>query len=141
MGQYYFITNVDRKEFLDPFKLGSGMKAWEQLANDMPSKALMVLVLSSPQKRGGGDLQDNPAIGRWAGDRIIMVGDYAEEGDHTTIPVQDIFSFCSKYETEAKEHWVDITELVIPVLEKELEVKAVVSGSGYDFVDKKGTKE
>lgn len=135
MGQYYFICNVDKKEFLDPFKLGSGMKAWEQLANDIPSKALLVLVLSSPENRGGGDLEESPIIGRWAGDRIIMVGDYAEAGDHPTIRTEDIFDYCSECteREEGEEAWTDVSDLVAPVLVKELGYELKPSGwNGYN---------
>ena len=31
--------------------------------------------------RGGGDLRsDNPLVGSWAGDNIVIAGDYADEG-------------------------------------------------------------
>ena len=33
VGQYHLVVNLSRKEFLDPHKLGCGLKAWEQIAN------------------------------------------------------------------------------------------------------------
>lgn len=108
MGQYWIPVNLDKGEFIDPHKLGSGLKLWEQLANAPGTQAaLIVLLAAMPEPRGGGDLdldtnwhgperkdmsgpgpmpEEYPAIaartiGRWAGDRIALVGDYAEDTD------------------------------------------------------------
>jgi len=92
MGQYWVIVNLDKREFLHPHKLGSGVKLWEILADEMASKALVILLAAEREERGGGDLcleTGNPKydavarriIGRWAGNRVALVGDYAEPGD------------------------------------------------------------
>ena len=33
MGQYWLPVNLDKREFVNPHKLGAGLKLWEQLAN------------------------------------------------------------------------------------------------------------
>jgi hypothetical protein len=39
-------------------------------------------LLANSNGRGGGDLHtENPTVGSWAGDRIVVAGDYAEIGD------------------------------------------------------------
>lgn len=109
MGQYWLPVNLTKKEFIDPHKLASGLKLWEQLANSPGvGAALIVLTAAMPEPRGGGDFdleesrhgperKDNEypfppsadgyaelarhTIGRWAGDRIAIIGDYAEDGD------------------------------------------------------------
>lgn len=111
MGQYWKIVNLDKKEFVMPHKLGTGLKLWEQLANHPGSgAALIILCAAMPDARGGGDFdldsnwhgpertfpehnvtpgpmpEEYPVvakrtIGRWAGDRIALVGDYGERGD------------------------------------------------------------
>ena len=82
MGQYWVIVNLDKKEFVHPHTLGAGLKLWEQLANHPSTgEALLILTTAMPEARGGGDFQPHPAIGRWAGDRIAVVGDYAEDAD------------------------------------------------------------
>ena len=111
MGQYWKPVNLDKKEFVHPHKIGCGSKLWEQLANSPSTgSALVILTAAMPEQRGGGDfdLDENwhgpertfpehnicagpmPAeyaelarwtIGRWAGDRIALVGDYAEDAD------------------------------------------------------------
>lgn len=84
MGQYWIPINLDKKEFIHPHKLGSGLKLWEQLANNPGTGAALVLLCAAQREpRGGGDLAPDGKgmIGRWAGDRIALVGDYAEDSD------------------------------------------------------------
>lgn len=113
MGQYWIPVNLDKKEFIHPHKLATGLKLWEQAANFPGTPcALLILTAAYYEKRGGGDLDltenwhgrertfpkynvapapmfseiDYPKIaaavcGRWAGDRIAIVGDYAENSD------------------------------------------------------------
>lgn len=81
MGQYYKIVNLDKREYLHPHKLSSGLKLME-LANSFPATALPVL-LSAGSGRGGGDFGDESptsVAGRWAGDRVVVIGDYADKG-------------------------------------------------------------
>jgi hypothetical protein len=111
MGQYWIPVNLDKREFVNPLKLGAGSKLREQLANHPGTgAALIVLCAAMPETRGGGDfdLDDNwhgpertfpehnispgqmpesypevakRTVGHWAGDRIALVGDYAEDDD------------------------------------------------------------
>lgn len=79
MGQYYMIANLDKKEFLYPHKMGSGLKLLEIAGSNLPR--ILTLLLQDSDGRGGGDGDiDNSIIsefcGRWAGDRIAIVGDY-----------------------------------------------------------------
>lgn len=111
MGQYWYCVNLDKHEFIHPHRLGCGLKLWEILANQPSvGSALTILCAAMPQARGGGDLDlienwhgpertfpeyntspgpmpdryqevARATIGRWAGHRIALVGDYAENGD------------------------------------------------------------
>ena len=111
MGQYWKPINLDKREYVDPHKLGCGLKLWEQLAGHPGvGAALIVLTAAQREPRGGGDLDMDEnwhgperkfpehsgtpgpmpesysdiaksVIGRWAGDRIVIVGDYAEDSD------------------------------------------------------------
>lgn len=129
MGQYWYPVNLTKKEFIDPHKLGSGLKLWEQLANAPGTgAALVILCAAMPEPRGGGDLEANKIIGRWAGDRIALVGDYAEDGDikDAPIPASEIYDACREGE------WLDVSDLVCAVIEHELGGK--FSGEGWrDF--------
>jgi len=83
MGQYHVTVNLDKKEFLMPHKLGVGLKLLEQLHSSESIQEALFILLACSNGRGGGDLHDdqNHMIGRWAGDRIAVVGDYAELSD------------------------------------------------------------
>lgn len=74
MGQYWKAVNLDKRQFISPWELGSGAKLWEQLANPGPGRALIILLAAMPEPRSGGDLKANPVIGSWAGDRVVLVG-------------------------------------------------------------------
>jgi len=78
-GQYYLIVNLDKEEYIRPYKFGNG---WKFLEFGRSSDGIMtglVILLANGNNRGGGDLySNNPIIGSWAGDRIVVTGDYAE---------------------------------------------------------------
>lgn len=141
MGQYHLVVNLDRQEFVDPHKLGVGLKAWEQIANHPSTpQALFVLLLCS-NGRGGGDLADGTepcrekVIGRWAGDRIAVIGDYAEDGDlagDTPDPASAIYELCQSGV------YRDLSALVRPVLAAELGVVYVAEPWTLEMLD--GTK-
>ena len=85
MGQYYMIVNPVKKQYICPHKFGSGLKLME-FSNDThgPLQALAVL-LSNGNGGGGGDLgtdgltpEEEALIGSWAGDPVIVAGDYGE---------------------------------------------------------------
>jgi len=106
-----------------------------------------------PERRGGGDFdldsnyhgperqRDNPGpviaeyndvakqtIGRWAGDRIALVGDYAEDTDlDPEHKASTIYGRCNEGE------FTDVTDLVVQVVEHECGGK--FQGSGWrEFV-------
>lgn len=102
MGQYYVIANTDRHEYISPWDAGSGAKLWEICMNDV-SRVLPYLLAQGANGSGGdprlpwGEFERTdgsvdwdayhealdaayPNLGRWAGDRITVVGDYDESG-------------------------------------------------------------
>ncbi len=81
MGQYYMTVNLDKKQCLDPHKFGDGAKLMEFALSDVGMMAGLGILLADGNGRGGGDLRsENPIIGSWAGDRIVIAGDYADQG-------------------------------------------------------------
>ena len=89
MGQYFAAVNTDKKEFICPWCVGGGAKLWEWAAN--PMGAIFTLLLRKSDEGGGGDYYGyyrgceegglitrpvSPIVGRWAGDRIALIGDY-----------------------------------------------------------------
>ena len=94
MGQYHLLVNLDKREFVDPHKLGNGFKLYEQIGSEYGiPQAMHVLLCACPESRGGGDYcaDANEAavgiLGRWVGDRVVIVGDYAEKTDHPRLGV------------------------------------------------------
>jgi len=82
MGQYWMPVNLDKKEYLHPHDMGDGAKLWEQaFSAGGVASALVLLLAPLPIRRGGGDPSDLTHVGRWAGDRIVFVGDYSEKDD------------------------------------------------------------
>lgn len=101
MGQYWKTVNLDKREFICPHKLGGGLKLWEQVNNPPGTPvALFILTAAMPEPRGGGDLKPHPAIGRWAGDRIVTIGDYAEDDDvpGSRTPASVLYTLCHSQE-------------------------------------------
>ena len=89
MGQYFKAVNTDKKEYVCPWCIGGGAKLWEWAAN--PEGAILTLLLRKSDEGGGGDYYGyhkgcgeggpiacdlSPVVGRWAGDRVMMLGDY-----------------------------------------------------------------
>ena len=118
MGQYHKLVNIDKKEQVISYPLGLMAKQYEQTgtAGDF-GDALYLLLMTSPN-RGGGDWELFPNLsGRWVGDRVIVLGDYTEDGDLPNYPN------ASKLYWES-ENWKDISNEVAEALKKV-----------FDFVD------
>lgn len=81
MGQYHKIYNVDKKQMLHGHNMNSGLKLMEQVGYNISPSSALFLLLANSNGRGGGDANKHPLIGSWAGDRIVIQGDYAEPND------------------------------------------------------------
>lgn len=81
MGQYYRIVNLDKREYIEPWTFGDGAKLMEFGASMCGAMTGLAVLLADGNGRGGGDLEsERPIIGSWAGDRIVIVGDYVDPG-------------------------------------------------------------
>jgi hypothetical protein len=79
MGQYYKIVNVDKRQFLRPHAFGDGAKLLEWGCSSNGTLTALAMLLASGNGRGGGDLASHdPLVGSWAGDRVVVAGDYAD---------------------------------------------------------------
>lgn len=145
MGQYWYPVNLDKREFVRPHALGVGLKLWEQLANHPGTGgALLVLCAAMPEPRGGGDFHFEAkdggyeeiarrTIGRWAGDRIALVGDYAVDTDLAPEhEASKIYGRCmhpgEDSDVPEAERYRDVTADVARVIEHELGGKFVGEG-------------
>lgn len=111
MGQYHILVNVDKREWVDPWGIALGSKQWEHQSEarwplyGSLSDAMYILTMTSPA-RGGGDMPPSDISGRWAGDRVMIVGDYTEDED---LPAEFLGS--QLYGT-AHDSYLDITDKV-----------------------------
>lgn len=92
MGQYYYTVNLDKGEYLHPHRFGQGLKLLEFGCDSGGVGLALTVLASNGNGRGGGDFhlddvdQDKLPIlpGHWAGDRILVAGDYGDEGEFLT---------------------------------------------------------
>lgn len=155
MGQYHMVVNLDRHEYIMPHKLGSGLKLWEQLANTNPGVgAALIALLAVSNGRGGGDLDTSlgqDVIGRWGGDRIAIIGDYAEDSDldNAVFGAGDpepssIYFRCNEPGSAPDPTYAhlpqyeDITDLVVPLLLQELDLLSVSETGWRHYAQKCG---
>jgi|GEM_PF-2676925 len=86
MGQNWIIVNTSKKEYIDPTELEFGIvKLWEICAGDVCRVLPWLLAKKFPDPSGllpwdkkKKKFISNPWAGRWAGDRIVLVGDSDE---------------------------------------------------------------
>ena len=82
MGQYHYIVNTTKKEYLDPHCFSHGLKLLEWSQSAGGTNTALAILLSNSNGRGGGDLHsEHSIIGTWANDNIVVAGDYAGKGD------------------------------------------------------------
>ncbi len=106
MGQYHVLYNTDKKEYVHAHRIDNGLKLLEQVGFEKSTATALFLLVANSNGRGGGDANEHELIGRWAGDRIVVQGDYAEEGDQA-------------YITDAeRETYTDISAQVLDLLNK-----------------------
>lgn len=149
MGQYWKAVNLDKREYVHAHKLGSGLKLWEQLANHPgPGAALIILCAAHREVRGGGDLSMDSdvakrTIGRWAGDRVVLVGDYAENEDLPSVPdFADLYGKCTSPADLDPDEGVDPTSLYTDVTDDvcaviEAELNGTFTGTGWRHFEEK----
>lgn len=106
MGQYHVLYNTDKKEYVHAHRIDNGLKLLEQVGFEKSTSTALFLLVANSNGRGGGDANDHELIGRWAGDRIVVQGDYAEEGDQAYITYEE------------RETYTDISAQVVDLLNK-----------------------
>lgn len=90
MGQYHDVVNLDKKEYIHAHSINNGLKLMEQCGFEKCTATALWLLLACSNGRGGGDAKPHPLIGRWAGDRIAVIGDYAEPNDISGMDASEI---------------------------------------------------
>lgn len=138
MGQYHLLVNIDKREYVDTSSLALGSKQWEHTGDyryplvGSLADAMYILTMTSPG-RGGGDLPTTEISGRWAGDRVMVVGDYTEDED---LPAEFLAS--QLYNT-AQESYEEIGGLVRDAFAKVFGIvwECEETDSGYEYWSRK----
>jgi uncharacterized protein YbcC (UPF0753/DUF2309 family) len=133
MGQYYRIVNLDKKEYISPHFFGDGAKLMEFGCSSYGMMTGLAILLADGNNRGGGDLYSEDAIiGSWAGDRIVITGDYADEGKF----VEDSNCKYNLYNVAA-DKFTNISEKVIMAMcsDSYLRERMMKSFVNYGFLD------
>ena len=92
MGQYYKIVNIKKKQYISPHTFGDGSKLMEFSMSANGVLAGLAILLADGNGRGGGDLHsENDIVGSWAGDNIVVAGDYADAGKFVKEPDQTLY--------------------------------------------------
>lgn len=92
MGQYHKLYNIDKKEMVNGHDIDCGLKLLEQVGFPESTSTALFLLIANSNGRGGGDAGSHPLIGRWAGDRIVLQGDYAKPSDQAFISDRDDYT-------------------------------------------------
>lgn len=82
MGQSYIIVNVTKKEYLSAYPFGDFPKLMEFGTSGMGTMTGLAILLADGNGDNGGDITIDPVsgiVGRWAGDSIIVAGEYADK--------------------------------------------------------------
>lgn len=81
----------------------------------------LAILLRSSDEGGGGDLHQDltqPVIGRWAGDRIVVAGDYDADGKWLTDEQREAHPAANLYSVAA-DSFREVSADVIPIMEAE----------------------
>jgi len=98
MGQYFKVVNTTKGQVITPHKFGGGAKLMEFSSDGMGTMQGLAILLADGNNRGGGDLRsDNPIIGSWAGDNIVVTGDYADEGKFCDNPTINLYETSKRF--------------------------------------------
>jgi hypothetical protein len=122
VGQYYYVVNIDKKQYLHPHRFGDGLKLMEFGASGSGTMAALAVLLSNGNGRGGGDCDsDNSLVGSWAGDRIVVAGDYGDPGLFVDDPDRTLHDI-------AKETFEDISLRMRKVIANDVDLSPVIGG-------------
>ena len=133
MGQYHYLINLTKKQFVNPHEIGNGLKLQDQIGWECSTSTALVMLLAAsngPSGRGGGDFRGGSSlIGSWAGDRIAFVGDYASKTD---LPLDD--EAHELYERCANNKLKNISKEVRKMMEAEFSI--IYTGDGWMDIKK-----
>jgi hypothetical protein len=100
MGQYYVVVNTTKRQYLRPATFGNQAKLD---GVTRPADGIMTglgVLLADGNGNGDWTAQGLPSLyGSWAGDAIVLAGDYGTKGLH--VSVEDEATYRTRCGTEA----------------------------------------
>lgn len=93
MGQYHTLYNITKKQKVSGHGLGCGIKLLEQIGDPHSTSIALFLLIANSNGRGGGDAEPHGLIGSWAGDQVVIQGDYAEDDDPSYLSPEQLEEF------------------------------------------------
>ncbi|WP_224994897.1 hypothetical protein [Cesiribacter sp. SM1] len=120
MGQYFKIVNLTKKQFIDIGGLGENNK-FSGLGSGLNGVVLGRLIASPGQWRNApgllklyGDPEEHDVyVGMWAGDRIVVPGDYDEPKNYSLFPSTYVPEENLYFHVSDNPEYEDITDKVI----------------------------
>jgi hypothetical protein len=133
MGQYYYVINIDKGQYLHPHRFGDGLKLLEFSSSGSGTMLGLAILLADGNGRGGGDLQTanekhDALVGSWLGDRIVIAGNYADPGHFLPEGAPGDINL----HHYAQEHYQDISRAVIEILMDDPYIKQDLVERGID---------
>lgn len=89
MSQSHTLYNLDKRETINTRQA----QLMSQCSTELCTATALWLLVANSNGRGGGDAKSHPMVGRWAGDRIVVQGDYAQPTDPGYISQAEISQF------------------------------------------------
>lgn len=155
MGQAHRIANLDRHEYLDPNAFEFASSQLCALNGSDGAMWGMTLLVAASNGKGSGDFSPVDGgsgvepqepdertqalldlVGRWAGQRVAIIGDYFDANTGNEYRVDepaDVWKLMSRQEgwVDISEHVVDLIELDAESRESRHEVHTATSGATY----------
>ncbi|MGD9617661.1 MAG: hypothetical protein AB7H90_21600 [Alphaproteobacteria bacterium] len=129
MGQYHKTVCIEAEEGLTPYALAGAFKEGEQgFTRPSTPNAILALVCA----RGGNmpaDCSRSPLIGRWAGKRVLVQGDYAGDDDIPNWdgpPLSSLYGMIEgdpEYQKEGETCWNDVSREAAAFIEAACNVR------------------
>lgn len=87
MGQYYRVVNVTKRQVINPSIFNDGVKIMEFGTSGDGTMFAMALLMSDGYGGGCGEEIKSDLVGSWAGDMVVVAGDYGEP--YNFVPRED----------------------------------------------------
>ena len=97
LWQHHLILNLDKCQFLEPHAFGDQATLTGFASEAQGTLTALAMLLAHDNGFGAGDLQlhhetpDQALIGSWAGDRVVIVGDFAPSPALTEVDTFEFF--------------------------------------------------